>query len=85
MGRSSRPGRLVDRIKADEGNATKKSTAAEDCAAFREQLKDSKDPDALYQKVYDAYDKAEAEGRDEDARLYNELLNQWNELLEEEK
>lgn len=77
--------RLVDRIKADEGSATKKSTAAEDCAAFREQLKESKDPDALYQKVYAAYDKAEAEGRDEDARLYNELLNQWNELLEEEK
>lgn len=77
--------RLVDRIKADEGNAAKKSTAADDCAAFREQLKDSKDPDALYRKVYAAYDKAESEGRDEDARLYNELLNQWNELLEEEK
>lgn len=77
--------RLVERIRAEEREGSRGTDAAAACAAFRAQLKAGVDPDALYQKVYAAYDKAESEGRDEDARIYNELLNQWNELLEEDR
>lgn len=75
--------KAVEAIRASE---TAESSAADDASACRkveEELRNGGDAEALRRKAFAAYDKAESEGRLEDAAAWNELLNRWNDLTED--
>ena len=73
--------KVVEEIKARERakEPSEDGLRAEIIAA----LARGEDPVALRRRVYEAYLKAEDSGRLEESARCNELLNEWNDLIEE--